>query len=284
MDFTAFIVRNMKDYLDWILQSRWSDIAQNDQTVSFKHAHMYYRGQSCINWPVIAGVFRAPFMDSPYVENELLRKSTLRLWKELQLYSSYLDKLVFLQHYGMKTRLIDVTFNPLIALYFACLADPNNKECDGVVYCGYKGSDNGDKIAELTAEYIFTHSLYDIDDEIKALSKTHSVHLSEFSKPVLLLPPFNNDRIASQKGAFIMSPLINLIDKIHVSAFCGSLNKEFSKKIALIPSSCKYELLKELHALGIDKGTVFQSITEKIESIIQEKQWAIERINQIKLE
>jgi hypothetical protein len=32
------------------------------------------------------------------------------------------------------------------------------------------------------------------------------------------------------------------------------------------------KLLKELHALGVNKGSIFQSITERTESIIQGKQ------------
>lgn len=52
------------------------------------------------------------------------------------------DILIKMQHYGMPTRLLDLTKNPLVALYFACVSKPNN---DGVVYttCGpvFRSSD-----------------------------------------------------------------------------------------------------------------------------------------------
>lgn len=50
--------------------------------------------------------------------------------------TSHLDKLVTMQHYSCPTRLLDVTSNPLVALYFACKnygCENCNRSDEGVV-------------------------------------------------------------------------------------------------------------------------------------------------------
>lgn len=45
-----------------------------------------------------------------------------------------LDRLVRMQHYGLPTRLLDVTQNFLAALYFSTDLDPDKPKSDGAVY------------------------------------------------------------------------------------------------------------------------------------------------------
>lgn len=77
----------------------------------------YYRGQN-IDKPMMPSVFR----DGKHELNEdrmfydIINKKP----DEFSNCSCTFDYLVKMQHYGIPTRLLDITSNPLIALYFAC--------------------------------------------------------------------------------------------------------------------------------------------------------------------
>lgn len=66
-----------------------------------------------------------------YLNEELYIKECIRQYPEEFINMSKIDMLIKMQHYGVPTRLLDLTKNLLIALYFACVSEPNK---DGVVY------------------------------------------------------------------------------------------------------------------------------------------------------
>lgn len=51
------------------------------------------------------------------------------------------DRLVRMQHYGLPTRLLDISGNPLVALFFACSCKPEQREIDGEVIVFQVASD-----------------------------------------------------------------------------------------------------------------------------------------------
>lgn len=65
-------------------------------------------------------------------EHRLLRDLIASHPQEFDFDRTMFDRLVLMQHFGLPTRLLDVTTNPLVALWFA-VNEPNNKKCDGAV-------------------------------------------------------------------------------------------------------------------------------------------------------
>ena len=94
---------------------------------------IYYRGHASINWKMQPFLFRDRGWWTQ--EWELYDKSQIHFPEIFRDCKTQLERIVTMQHCSMATRLFDVTKNPLVALYFACLDSKNCKDNkDGVVF------------------------------------------------------------------------------------------------------------------------------------------------------
>ena len=88
----------------------------------------FYRGHADKNWELLPSIFRVP--NGVEKEHLLFRDMVAHEPQSFSECKSTLDYLVQMQHYGLPTRLLDMTTNPLVALYFAC------EQVDGDVSAG----------------------------------------------------------------------------------------------------------------------------------------------------
>ena len=79
---------------------------------------VFYRGHANRDWELLPSIFRTP--NGVEKEHLLFRDMVAHEPQSFSECKSTLDYLVQMQHYGLPTRLLDMTTNPLVALYFAC--------------------------------------------------------------------------------------------------------------------------------------------------------------------
>ena len=188
-----------------------------------------YRGQD-VQRNLIPSISRNdPKLNTTDVERKIIKQLKLQASSYLPHGETELDLLVRAQHFGLKTRLLDWTTNPLVALWFAC---NNPSATNAYVY-------------SLVADELMIDNPYDEDPFL--LERTR-----------VFQPRMNNSRIIAQSGWFTLHRYSNKNKKFVSLESMRHVKKHLTE--FKIPAACKIDVLRSLELHGVNQKTIYPDI------------------------
>ena len=252
----------------------------------------FFRGHSNSRYDLEPSLFRG--LTSEYDKPvDLYRNEQAMIRDSLQLLpndfsSNALDLLCKMQHFGLPTRLLDVTSNPLVALYFAT-SGSNSNDGEVIVFPPLPTVSSDDRTVLTIAEFAvrgnwdflnleeFTlqlHRKYGFDNEP---SNTLSALTIPYS---MVRPEYSNLRMRAQQGAFMMfgveEKLTDREDhlafqpaRVDRSAIDKARNVTFQYREGefdrmIIEGNCKTRIRKQLDRIGINRATLFPEVEHQL--------------------
>lgn len=94
-----------------------------DAIQEFSGDNIFYRGHSNKEYELKPGIYRGDIIKN---EDKIYRETIAKVPYDFK-DKNTIESLALMQHYGIPTRILDLTTNALVALYFACV-DNNKKE------------------------------------------------------------------------------------------------------------------------------------------------------------
>ncbi|SFH76245.1 FRG domain-containing protein [Pseudobutyrivibrio sp. OR37] len=232
-----------------------------------------FRGHSDKRYKLLPGLFRTNGEHKEYLtwgtEQNIINQFILEASVYLKIpKDDYVTWLEYAQHYGVPTRLLDWTENPLVALYFAC-KDKNDK--DGEIWILNKINYNS-----------YINKIDDSIFKIKLVKReaVNSLFKNEFKPkyPFVYLPYYVDSRMSAQSSFFMAwgtteTPLEEMFseEKNQMKIINGNVGDDGFKSYesarldefimsTIIPADRKQAILHELDTIGINEKTLFPGI------------------------
>lgn len=118
-------IESLSQFVDAISQK-----IENNEPDTFDLQYLF-RGHSSISYKLCPSIARSKV--SIMLEPKLIEQACNKLPDTFNNNEDKISLLAKMQHYGLPTRLIDFTLNPLVALYFACQPTSRNNDPTGVI-------------------------------------------------------------------------------------------------------------------------------------------------------
>jgi FRG domain len=221
-----------------------------------------FRGQQQ-DWPLLPKVGRLPFATKTEVRNRMMSSGARwevsgtsygRAWAERRMFEEFCrlapafvdstpsdewELLALAQHHGLPTRLIDWSYNPYVAAWFAVSLPPITPGSFGVVWMHVP--DEGDFVTKLER----------LESPLK-FSRKQRV------RPVVFESRHVTPRIRAQNGLFTVHQLDAKTDRFLPANESGDHRTCMTK--LLIPAASFLSMRNELDAVGVNAAALFPDL------------------------
>lgn len=237
-----------------------------------------YRGESRTDYVLIPSLYREKTVDGVtskvYLKERDERGIIQEFITEAASYSNTLRIedafrwVQYAQHFGVPTRLLDWTINPLVALYFACVS---NQDADGKVYVLQSQS---------YTQRTYNQFVDELDNRSIDIVANNMICYGEkgFTYPVVIRPFYFDKRMSAQSSCFMIwgdkkEPFDEMLKQLEEGEPCVAVRKivKDNKEILvdeiksalseyIVPAKYKKRILHELDAINVNQATLFPGL------------------------